>query len=211
MAWRLETRFFAGHQLSTTSSRLTASTTTTNHTGDGAWEASPSGRTRARTSSDTAENARTMVSQFSHAKLPDVGHAGELHPKVSAALELPQRTVAFELDLDAVLAAGPAEPVQVDPVSTFPLAKEDVALVVDDSVPAADVLAAVVEGAGDLAEEVRLFDVYTGDQLGEGKKSLAFALRLRAADRTLTAEETAGVRRRIVKVAGKRVGAVLRG
>ncbi|PFG38365.1 phenylalanyl-tRNA synthetase beta subunit [Georgenia soli] len=139
-----------------------------------------------------------------------VGHAGELHPKATAALELPPRTVAFELDLDAVLAASPAEPVQVDPVSTFPLAKEDVALVVDDSVPAADVLAAVVEGAGDLAEEVRLFDVYTGDQLGEGKKSLAFALRLRAADRTLTAEETAGVRKRIVKVAGKRVGAVLR-
>ncbi|GAA4286850.1 phenylalanine--tRNA ligase subunit beta [Georgenia daeguensis] len=140
-----------------------------------------------------------------------VGHAGELHPKACEAFELPSRTVAFELDLDAVLAASPAEPVQVDPVSTFPLAKEDVALVVDASVPAADVLAAVVEGAGELAEEVRLFDVFTGEQLGEGKKSLAFALRLRAADRTLTAEETAGVRNRIVKVAGKRVGAVLRG
>jgi phenylalanyl-tRNA synthetase beta chain len=140
-----------------------------------------------------------------------VGHAGELHPKVTAALELPDRTVAFELDLDSVLAVSPAEPVQVDPVSTFPLAKEDVALVVDASVPAADVLAAVAEGAGELAEEVRLFDVFTGEQLGEGKKSLAFALRLRAPDRTLTAEETASVRNRIVKVAGKRVGAVLRG
>jgi phenylalanyl-tRNA synthetase beta chain len=139
-----------------------------------------------------------------------VGHAGELHPKACEALELPPRTVAFELDLDAVLAASPAEPVQVAPVSTFPPAKEDVALVVDAGVPAADVLAAVREGAGELAEEVRLFDVFTGEQLGAGKKSLAFSLRLRAADRTLTAEDTAAVRNRIVKVAGKRVGAVLR-
>lgn len=139
-----------------------------------------------------------------------VGHAGELHPTVVAALELPERTVAFELDLDAVLAASPAEPVQVHPVSTYPLAKEDVALVVDAAVPAGDVLAAVREGAGELAEEVRLFDVFTGAQLGEGKKSLAFALRLRAPDRTLTAQEAAAVRERIVEVAGRRVGAVLR-
>ncbi|MFH5822625.1 phenylalanine--tRNA ligase subunit beta [Georgenia sp. AZ-5] len=139
-----------------------------------------------------------------------VGHAGELHPKVCAALELPARTVAFELDLDAVLAASPGEPVQVASVSTFPLAKEDVALVVDAAVPAAQVLAAVRDGAGELAEEVRLFDVFTGEQLGEGKKSLAFALRLRAPDRTLTAEETAAVRERVVEVAGARVGAVLR-
>ncbi|WP_127128236.1 phenylalanine--tRNA ligase subunit beta [Georgenia sp. SYP-B2076] len=139
-----------------------------------------------------------------------VGHAGELHPNACAALELPARAAAFELDLDAVLAAAAGEPEQVAPVSTFPLAKEDVALVVDADVPAAEVLAAVREGAGELAEEVRLFDVYTGDQLGEGKKSLAFALRLRAADRTLTAEETAAIRESIVRTAGARVGAVLR-
>ncbi|MFC7405405.1 phenylalanine--tRNA ligase subunit beta [Georgenia alba] len=140
-----------------------------------------------------------------------VGYAGELHPKVTTALELPARTVAFELDLDAVLAAAPAEAIQVEPVSTFPLAKEDVALVVDERVPASEVLAAVVDGAGALAEDVRLFDVYAGDQLGAGKKSLAFGLRLRAPDRTLTAEETAEVRERVVRVAGDRVGAVLRG
>ncbi|MHB1065278.1 MAG: phenylalanine--tRNA ligase subunit beta [Georgenia sp.] len=139
-----------------------------------------------------------------------VGHAGELHPSVCGAFELPARTAAFELDLDAVLAASPAEPVQVSPVSTFPLAKEDVALVVAADVPAAAVLAAVREGAGELAEEIRLFDAFTGEQLGAGKKSLAFALRLRAGDRTLTAEETAAVRTRIVDVAGRRVGAVLR-
>ncbi|QGQ19565.1 phenylalanine--tRNA ligase subunit beta [Cellulomonas sp. JZ18] len=144
-----------------------------------------------------------------------VGHAGELHPHVVAALDLPARAVAFELDLDALLAAAPAEPVQAVPVSTFPVAKEDVALVVDASVPAADVLAAVRAGAaqspaGDVLEDVRLFDVYTGDQVGEGRRSLAFALRLRAADRTLTAEETAAVREAVVAEAHARVGAQLR-
>ncbi|MFS0705077.1 phenylalanine--tRNA ligase subunit beta, partial [Cellulomonas sp. 179-A 9B4 NHS] len=144
-----------------------------------------------------------------------VGHAGELHPQVLVALDLPARAVAFELDLDALLAASPADPVEAVPVSTFPVAKEDVALVVDASVPAADVLAAVRAGAvqspaGDVLEDVRLFDVYTGDQVGEGRRSLAFALRLRAADRTLTADETAAVREAVVAEAHARVGAHLR-
>jgi len=145
-----------------------------------------------------------------------VGHAGELHPAVVAAHDLPPRTVAFELDLDAMLAAADAEPVQAIPVSTFPVAKEDVALVVDAAVPAADVLAAVRAGAvaseaGDVLEDARLFDVYAGGQVGEGKRSLAFALRLRAADRTLTASETAAVRDAVVAEANRRFGATLRG
>ena len=144
-----------------------------------------------------------------------VGHAGELHPKVVAALDLPARTVAFELDLTALLAAAPVEPVTAVPVSTFPVAKEDVALVVAADVPAAEVLAAVRAGAvaspaGDVLEDVHLFDVYTGDQVGPGHKSLAFALRLRAADRTLTAAETAAVRDAVVAEAHARVGATLR-
>ena len=141
---------------------------------------------------------------------PVIGHAGELHPAVTAALELPARSVAFEADLDVLMAASPDTALQAVPVSAYPAAKEDVALVVDDSVPAAAVLAAVREGAGDLAEQVRLFDVYTGDQLGEGRKSLAFALRLRAGDRTLTADETAAVRDSVVAEAARRVGAELR-
>ncbi len=145
-----------------------------------------------------------------------VGHAGELHPKVVAALDLPARAVAFELDLSALLAAAPTDPVEAVPVSTFPAAKEDVALVVAADVPAADVLAAVRAGAarspaGDVLEDVRLFDVYTGDQVGRDHKSLAFALRLRAADRTLTAAETAAVRDAVVAEAHARVGATLRG
>jgi phenylalanyl-tRNA synthetase beta chain len=144
-----------------------------------------------------------------------VGHAGELHPNVVAALGLPARAAAFEIDLDVLLAAASPEPVQAVPVSTFPVAKEDVALVVEESVPAADVLDAVRVGAaaspaGDVVEDVRLFDVYTGSQVGEGRKSLAFSLRLRAPDRTLTAQEAAGVRDSVVAEAHRRFGATLR-
>ncbi len=144
-----------------------------------------------------------------------VGHAGELHPQVVARHDLPPRTVALELDLDALITASVAEPAEATPVSTFPVAKEDVALVVDAAVPAADVLDAVRAGAvaseaGDVLEDVRLFDVYTGDQVGVGKRSLAFALRLRAADRTLTAAETAAVRASVVAEANRRFGATLR-
>lgn len=144
-----------------------------------------------------------------------LGHAGELHPSVVAAHDLPARTVAFELDLDGLLQAAGDDVTQATPVSTFPVAKEDIALVVDAAVPAGDVLEAVRAGAaaspaGDVLEDVRLFDVYTGEQVGPGRKSLAFSLRLRAADRTLTAAETAGVRESVVAEAHRRCGATLR-
>jgi phenylalanyl-tRNA synthetase beta chain len=139
-----------------------------------------------------------------------VGHAGELHPKVVERLGLPARACAAELELDALLAvAGGIR--AAAPVSTFPLAKEDVALVVDAAVPAAAVEAALREGAGELLESVRLFDVYTGPQVGEGRKSLAFALRLRAPDRTLTAAESSAARDAAVRAAVTLVGAVQRG
>lgn len=139
-----------------------------------------------------------------------VGHAGELHPQVLAALDLPARTIAFELDLDAVLAAVEPDPLQVEPVSTYPLAKEDVALVMDAAIPNGRALEVVRAAAGELAEEVRLFDEYRSAALGEGLKSLAFALRLRAPDRTLTAAEIADVRARVIETAGSELGARLR-
>ena len=140
-----------------------------------------------------------------------VGHAGELHPRVARTLGLPPRACAVELDLDVLLdASAAAGPLQVRPVSTFPAAKEDIALVVDESVPAAQVESVVRQAAGDLAEEVRLFDVFRGPQVGQGRKSLALSLVLRAADRTLTAGETAAVRKRVVKRAGRLLGAELR-
>jgi phenylalanyl-tRNA synthetase beta chain len=139
-----------------------------------------------------------------------VGHAGELHPRVVERLGLPARACAAEVELDLLLDAFGGIRV-AEPVSTFPVAKEDVALVVDAQVPAASVEAALREGAGDLLESVRLFDVYTGPQIGEGRKSLAFALRLRAQDRTLTAAESASARDAAVRAAASLVGAVQRG
>jgi phenylalanyl-tRNA synthetase beta chain len=139
-----------------------------------------------------------------------VGHAGELHPRVTKALGLPERTCAMELDLDRLAAVGGAR-VTGPRVSTFPVATQDVALVVDASVPAAEVEGALRDGAGELLEAVRLFDVYTGEQIGAGRKSLAYALRFRAADRTLTAEEASAARDAAVAAAAERTGAVLRG
>ncbi|MFF7771587.1 phenylalanine--tRNA ligase subunit beta [Streptomyces massasporeus] len=139
-----------------------------------------------------------------------VGHAGELHPRVVKALGLPARTCAMELDLDAVETAGDAT-VVAPRISTFPVATQDVALVVDAFVPAADVEAALRDGAGELLESIRLFDVYeNAEQLGEGRKSLAYALRFRAPDRTLTVDEASAARDAAVALAGERVGAELR-
>ncbi|MFI1374600.1 phenylalanine--tRNA ligase subunit beta [Streptomyces longwoodensis] len=140
-----------------------------------------------------------------------VGHAGELHPRVLKALGLPARTCAMEIDLDALERVGDDTP-QAPGISTFPVATQDVALVVDKPVPAAEVEAALREGAGELLEAIRLFDVYENEeQLGDGKKSLAYALRFRAADRTLTVDEASAARDAAVALAGERTGAVLRG
>jgi len=135
-----------------------------------------------------------------------LGYAGELHPRVCKAFGVPARTSVAEINLSTLLdhavtvVPGPA-------FSTYPVAKEDVALVVDESVPAETLARTLREGAGPLCESVRLFDVYTGEQIGAGKKSLAFALRFRAPDRTLTEPETAAARAAAVALAAERHGA----
>jgi phenylalanyl-tRNA synthetase beta chain len=144
------------------------------------------------------------------------GYAGELHPRVIAAFGLPARTAAMELDMSVIeAAADELGPVQAPGLSTYPPAMQDVALVVAQAVPAAEVERALAAGAaeaGDVAlESLNLFDVYTGDQTGEGRKSLAYTLRFRAPDRTLTAEEASAARDAAVAEAGRRTGAVLRG
>ena len=138
-----------------------------------------------------------------------IGFAGELHPEVCAAFGLPSRTAAAEIDLDALIAAAPASG-DIPMISGFPVAKEDVALIVDNEVPAAAVERALRVGAGPLLESVWLFDVYTGPQIGEGKKSLAYALRFRAPDRTLTDAEAAAARDAAVAMAAELTGAVQR-
>jgi len=144
-----------------------------------------------------------------------VGHAGELHPRVVKAYDLPARTCAMELDLTRIEPQARCA-VPAPRITTYPVATQDVALVVPQEVPAADVEAALragidQHGAGGLLESIRLFDLYTGEQAGEGNKSLAYTLRFRAADRTLTTEETTAARDAAVAATAERVGAILRG
>ncbi|HWC23919.1 MAG TPA: phenylalanine--tRNA ligase subunit beta [Flexivirga sp.] len=138
-----------------------------------------------------------------------VGHAGELHPKVVQRLGLPDRTVGAEIDLDVLIGASD-EPVASAPISTMPHASSDVALVVDRGVTAAAVETALREGAGPLLETIQLFDAYQGDQAGEGKKSLAYRMGFRAADRTLKTEEVNAARDAAVAAASKATGATQR-
>jgi len=163
------------------------------------------------------------------------GHAGELHPRALAEFGLPPRTCAMELDMSVIeTAAAGLGVIQAPAVPAYPVATQDVALIVPAAVPAADVEAALVAGAartaatgtgsaaaagegtsaagtGVFLESIRLFDVYTGEQAGEGRKSLAYKLRFRAPDRTLTAEEASAARDAAVAEAERRTGAVLRG
>ena len=137
-----------------------------------------------------------------------VGHAGQLHPAVVERAGLPKGCCALELDLDAVPVA---EALPAPRVSPFPAVFQDVSLIVEDAVPAADVIDAVREGAGPLLEAVELFDVYTGPQIGAGRKSLTLALRFRAPDRTLTEDDASAGRDAAVATAAARLGATQRG
>jgi phenylalanyl-tRNA synthetase beta chain len=136
-----------------------------------------------------------------------VGHAGQLHPAVIERAGLPKGTCAVELDLDAVPIADTLPAPRVSP---FPAVFQDVSLVVAADVAAQAVIDAVRDGAGELLEDIALFDVYTGPQIGENRKSLTLALRFRAPDRTLTEDEASAARDAAVAAAGERLGAVQR-
>ena len=136
-----------------------------------------------------------------------VGHAGQLHPAVIERSGLPKGTCALELNLDAIPIV---EALPTPRVSPFPAVFQDVSLVVSAHVPAQAVADAVREGAGELLEDIQLFDVFTGPQIGEHRKSLTFALRFRAPDRTLTEDDASAARDAAVRRAAEVVGAELR-
>ena len=140
-----------------------------------------------------------------------VGHAGELHPGVLVGLGLPPGTCAMEMELDLLEAHSAGSIVSAPHISSYPVAKEDVSLIVADTVPAAVVTEALRVGGGELVESVRLFDVFTGEQVGDGNRSLAYALRFRASDRTLATDEVAAARDAAVAEAQRRTGAIQRG
>ena len=136
-----------------------------------------------------------------------VGHAGQLHPAVIERSGLPTGTCAVELNLDAIPVVDALPGPRVSP---FPAVFQDVSLVVPVNVPAQAVADAVREGAGELLEDIQLFDVFTGPQVGEDRKSLTFALRFRAPDRTLTEDDASAARDAAVRRAAEAVGAELR-
>ncbi|GAA1774952.1 phenylalanine--tRNA ligase subunit beta [Agromyces lapidis] len=138
-----------------------------------------------------------------------VGYAGELLPAIAEENDLPRVVAVAELDLDAVIAA--ADPaVEASPIGTFPAATQDLSVLVDAAVPAAEVAAAVREGAGELLEHLGLVDDYRGQGVPEGSKSLTFALRFRAPDRTLTAAEASEAKLAGAALAAERTGAAIR-
>jgi phenylalanyl-tRNA synthetase beta chain len=138
-----------------------------------------------------------------------VGFAGELLPSLADELDLPRVVAVAELDLDALIELAQAE-VLPQPIATMPAATQDLSLVVAADIPAGDVLAAVIEGAGKLLEHAVLVDDYRGKGIDEGSKSLTFALRFRAPDRTLTAAEASDAKLAAVTLAAQRHGATLR-
>ncbi|GAA1056563.1 phenylalanine--tRNA ligase beta subunit [Agromyces luteolus] len=138
-----------------------------------------------------------------------VGYAGELHPKLTAEADLPRVVAVAEVDLDAIIALA-SDAVEARPIGTLPAATQDLSLVVGAEVPAAVVAAAVREGAGELLEQLQLVDDYRGQGLPEGSKSLTFALRFRAGDRTLTAAEASDAKMAGAALAAERTGAAIR-
>lgn len=138
-----------------------------------------------------------------------VGYAGELLPSLAGEFDLPRVVALLELDLDALIELG-VKDVTPTPIASLPAATQDVSLVVAEQVRAGEVLALLIEGAGQLLEHAVLVDDYRGPGIAEGSKSLTFALRFRATDRTLTAAEATGAKTAAVALAAARVGATLR-
>jgi phenylalanyl-tRNA synthetase beta chain len=138
-----------------------------------------------------------------------VGIVGELHPSVSKSNDLPRTVGVFEIDMDKLFSVAP-ESIQAKPLGTLPAATQDLSLVVDQGTPASEVLAAVREGAGELLEAITLTDDYRGSNVPEGKKSLTFALRFRAMDRTLTQAEATEARDSGVAMAKSKFNAEIR-
>ncbi len=140
------------------------------------------------------------------------GWLGEVHPRVREQFDLPDQAVlAADLDLEVLLAAGRVdERFRVAAVPEYPPVKEDLAMILDETVPAARVQLALAAAGGPLLVTATLFDVYRGAQLGAGKKSLAYRLTYQAPNRTLTDTEVAKLRAKIVKRLQDELGAVLR-
>ncbi len=140
-----------------------------------------------------------------------LGVMGELHPLVREAFDLPgQPVAALEFDMEALLGLWGA-PRRMTPISLHPPVYEDLAVVVDEETPAVRVRDLIAQTGAPLLRSVVLFDVYRGEQVGPGKKSLAYRLTYQADDRTLTDQDVARVREKIIRRLEREIGAAIRG
>jgi phenylalanyl-tRNA synthetase beta chain len=140
----------------------------------------------------------------------EVGCLGEVDPDVLAAYDIGERVAFVQVDLDTLLSQPHGERIY-RPFSAFPSSDIDLAFEVDDAVPASDVEDCIREAGGELLWSVQLFDVYRGAGVSDGRRSLAFSLRLQAADRTLTDGDVAAVRQRVIAAVESALPATLRG
>ena len=138
-----------------------------------------------------------------------LGQMGEIHPDVAEAFNMTARAYVAEIDISALRTCALPIPA-VKPLPKFPAVSRDIALVVDEKVAAGDLMACVEKAAGKLCEGVKLFDVFRGERLGEGKKSMAFSIAFRSPDHTLTEAEITAAMEKILKNAEKSYGAVIR-
>lgn len=151
---------------------------------------------------------RTAVVKAKHSGTV-LGYAGELHPEIAAENDLPRQVAVLEINLDLLIACAP-DLIQAAPVHTFPAATQDLSLVLKQSIPAGEVLELLRLSAGELLEEISLVDDYRGNNLADDEKSLTFALRFRASDRTLTQAEASVSRDAAVAAANAKFGATIR-
>lgn len=137
-----------------------------------------------------------------------IGHAGEFNPSVIEKYGLAGKIYGFEIDIDVLIENSISKTAPV--FSAMPVVKEDLAFVLDKSVQAISIIKTIKESAGSILEEIRLFDVYEGSNIGPGKKSLAFNLRFRSSDRTLESDEISKIRAQLIKVVEQTHGGSLR-
>jgi phenylalanyl-tRNA synthetase beta chain len=138
-----------------------------------------------------------------------VGVLGEVHPEVAEQFDLTKRAYLMELDLERLYSAVPERALS-RPIPRYPAAQRDLAIIVDATTPAADVADAIHASGGELLRDVRLFDLYTGEGVPSGKKSLAWTLTYQSAERTLTDAEIEAAHQAIIAALAIRFGAELR-
>ena len=189
--------------------------------GDASSRGKPESQTNKNSPRDAASNASFVASnnpmfhpgRGAELKLGDavIGAFGELHPVVREKFDLPAQAVLIgEFDLDALFVRVPPTYKTVS-LSRYPGVAQDLALIVDENVPADRVHALIVQTGGALLQRATLFDVYRGDQIAKGKKSLAYALTFQAMDRTLSDADATKVREKIVARLKREIGAEVRG